>query len=53
MKEEYYECVDYLYEAYLEALDTYNDYIRIKKPFKFVQIFDIRYIKGIIKRIIQ
>ena len=45
--------IDYLREAYLDSEVVFHDYIYGIRPYRFIQFFEIRYIKSFIKRIIR
>lgn len=45
--------IDYLREAYLDSEAFFHDFIYGIRPYRFIQFFQIRYIKNFIKRIIR
>lgn len=45
--------IDYLREAYLDSEAVFHDFIYGIRPYRFIQFFQIRYIKNFIKRIIR
>lgn len=47
------EYTDYIYEAYKDSLNYFGDYLYGIKPFKFQHYFQIKHIKGSIKRFIK